>query len=316
LGQLVFPLRRVGIYCPPQLFSSLIMNAIPAQVAGVEEIALAVPPQKDGRIHPGMLVTARECGLGEIYASAGVPAIGAMAYGTETISRVDKIVGPGGDYVQLAKREVVGRVDIDKLAGPSEVLIIADETATPAYIAADLISQAEHGPRSSAVLVTTSHALGEAVCKELDRQVPVLPRAEEIRASFENYGGCFIVESLEAAIGLANDIAPEHAEVHTREPLSLAVRIRNAGAVFVGEATPEAVGDYVAGPSHVLPTGGTARFYSALSVHDFIKTTNLLAYTRPALDRVTQAVVTLADAEGLEGHGAAATVRRILGSNG
>ncbi|MBM3214742.1 histidinol dehydrogenase [Candidatus Poribacteria bacterium] len=310
LGQMVFPLRRVGVYCPPTLFSSLMMNAIPAQVAGVSEIALAAPPQRTGGVHPGMLVTARECGIEEVYACAGVPAIAAMAYGTRSIPRVDKVVGPGGDYVQLAKREVVGIVDIDKLAGPSEVLVIADHTATPAYVAADLISQAEHGARSSAVLVTTSKALAESVCEELRSQVETLPRQEEIRGSFESFGACLVVSDIDAAIGIANEVAPEHVEVLTRDPMPVAVRIRNAGAVFVGESTPEAVGDYVAGPSHVLPTGGTARFYSSLCVADFLKTTNLLAYTPQALDRVTDAIVALAHAEGLEGHAASATIRR------
>jgi histidinol dehydrogenase len=310
LGQYVHPLGRVGVYAPPRLYSSLIMNAIPARVAGVEDVVLAVPPQRNGRVHPGMLVTARECGIGEVYACAGVPAIAAMAYGTPTMRRVDKIVGPGGDYVQLAKREVVGVVDIDKLAGPSEILVIADDSATPSYIAADLISQAEHGRRSSAVLVTTSRDVADAVCAELERQTPPLPRADEVRAAFANYGAAFLVESVDDAVRLANEIAPEHVELHTRDAFALASRIHHAGAVFVGSMSPEAVGDYVAGPSHVLPTGGTARFYSAASVGDFTKTTNLIAYTSEALDRVADAVVTLANAEGLDGHGVAVTARR------
>jgi len=310
LGQYVHPLRRVGIYTPPRLFSSLVMNAIPAQVAGVEEIALAVPPLPSGRVHPGMLVTARECGVHEVYACAGVPAIAAMAYGTETIRRVDKIVGPGGDYVQLAKREVVGVVDIDKLAGPSEILVIADDSATPPFIAADLLSQAEHGSRSSAILVTPSREVANAVRLELERQTPRLPRADVVRAALANYGAAFLVDSLEEAVQLTDEIAPEHVEIQTRDAFALAARIRHAGALFVGSMSPEAVGDYVAGPSHVLPTGGTARFYSAASVGDFTKTTNFIAYTSAALDRVAEAVVTLASAEGLDGHGAAVVVRR------
>lgn len=310
LGQYVRPLRRVGIYAPSRLYSSLVMNAVPARVAGVEELVLAVPPQPDGRMHPPMLVAARECGVDEIFACGGVPAVAAMAYGTETIRRVDKIVGPGGDYVQLAKREVIGVVDIDRLAGPSEILVLADDSATPAYIAADLISQAEHGNRSAAVLVTPSPPLAEAVGVELEGQVPLLPRAKEIRAAFANYGVAFLVASVEEGIHLTNEIAPEHVEVHTRDAFAVASRIRNAGAVFVGEMSPEAVGDYLAGPSHVLPTGGTARFSSAASAFDFMKITNLIAYTAPALQRVAEAVVTLAEAEELEGHGAALRVRR------
>lgn len=310
LGQYLHPLRRVGIYAPPKLYSSLVMNAIPARVAGVEELVLTVPPQPDGRIHPTMLVTARECGVNEIFACGGVPAVAALAYGTETIRPVDKIVGPGGDYVQLAKREVVGVVDIDRLAGPSEILVLADDSALPAYVAADLISQAEHGSRSSAMLVTPSRSLAEAVDAELERQVPLLPRAQEIRVAFAHYGVAFLVASVEEGIHLTHEIAPEHVEVHTRDAFVVSSRIRHAGAVFVGEMSPEVVGDYLAGPSHVLPTGGTARFYSAASVFDFMKITNLIAYTATALDDVAEAVATLAEAEELEGHSAALRVRQ------
>jgi histidinol dehydrogenase len=310
LGQLFFPLERVGIFCPPRLFSSLLMIAIPARVAGVREIVAAIPPLSDGRIHPTMLVAARECGVEEIYAVSGVPAVAALAYGTETIRRVDKVTGPGGPHIQLAKKEVVGVVGIDRLAGPSEVLIIADDTAVPAWVAADLISQAEHGEHSSAILVTTDAGVAECVAQQMEARVSSLPRADLVRASVARYGGCLVVPDMEAAVRVANEVAPEHAEVHARDALQVAVRLRHAGAVFVGGHTPEAVGDYAAGPSHVLPTGGTARFYSSLAVQDFVKSTNLLAYTQPALDRVAEAVVTLAHAEQLDGHADAVVARR------
>ena len=312
LGQLVVPLERVGMHIPAAsapLMSSLMMAAIPARVAGVREVIATIPPAPNGRIHPAMLVTAKECGVDEVYACGGAQAIAAMAYGTESIRRVDKIVGPGNPYSQLAKREVFGVVDVDKIAGPSEVLVLADETATPEFIAADLISQAEHSSDCSAILVTTSRSLAEAVDAALEAQTAALPRAEVIREAFAAFGVAFCVEDLDVAVALANEIAPEHAEVHTRDAFDLAVRLRNVGGIFIGEYAPEALGDYAAGPNHILPTGGTARFASSMSVRDFLKRSNLLGYSASALRALRVTVVTFAEAEGLDGHAAAMTIR-------
>ncbi|MDA1190272.1 MAG: histidinol dehydrogenase, partial [Candidatus Poribacteria bacterium] len=270
------------------------MASVPAKVAGVEELVVCLAPGRDGKVHPAMLVAARECGVSEVYACGGAQAIAAMAYGSESIRRVDKIVGPGNPYSQFAKKEVFGVVDTDKIAGPSEILVIADESATPAFIAADLISQAEHSEDCSSILVTTSREIADATNVELERQAPTLPRAEVIRGSFAEFGAAFLVENLDAAVELTNRIAPEHAEVHTRDAFQLATRLRNVGGIFVGEWAPEALGDYVAGPNHILPTGGTARFSSAMGVSDFVKTSNLLAYSATALARLTETVVTLA----------------------
>ena len=313
LGQMVTPLRRVGMVIPAAkapLVSTLMMASIPARIAGVEQLIATVAPRPDGRIDPVMLVGARECHVDEVYACGGSQAVAAMAYGTDTIARVDKIVGPGNLYSQFAKREVFGVVDVDKIAGPSEILVIADDGATPAYIAADLISQAEHSEDCSAVLLTTSRRVADAVRDELTQQAAALPRADVIRASLDAYGGCLLVEDIAAAIGLADAIAPEHAEVHTRDAYEVAMQLRNVGGIFIGEYAPEALGDYAAGPNHILPTGGAARFSSAMSVADFVKRSNLLGYSRRALDGLTDAVVTLARAEGLAGHAAAMEVRR------
>ena len=313
LGQMVTPLRRVGLVIPAAqapLVSTLMMAAIPARVAGVTELIATVAPRRDGHIDPVMLVGARECHVDEVYACGGSQAVAAMAYGTDAIARVDKVVGPGNMYSQFAKREVFGVVDVDKIAGPSEILVIADGDANAAYIAADLISQAEHSDDCSAVLVTTSPSLAEGVRAELGAQAAELPREDVIRASLDAYGGCLLVDDLGAAIELANEIAPEHAEVHTREPYEVAMQLRNVGGIFIGEYAPEALGDYAAGPNHILPTGGAARFSSAMSVTDFLKRSNLLGYSRRALDGLTDAVVTLARAEGLAGHVAAMEIRR------
>lgn len=312
LGHLIRPLKRVGVCVPSVsqlLVSSLLMNVIPAIVAGVEEIAVCMGPMRNKQINPHMLVAAAECGVNEIYKCGGAQAVGAMAYGTETIAAVDKIVGPGNLYVQLAKKEVYGLVDIDKLAGPSEILVIADATADPDYVAADLISQAEHSPECSAILVTPSRGFAEQVKAAIEVQAQTLPRQYELVQAFENYGAAFVVENLAEAIVFANQIAPEHVELHVENPLDWIGEIRNAGAILVGPYSPEAVGDYIAGPNHILPTGATARYASPLSVHDFLKKTSLISYTKTALEKVTPDVVKLAEVEGLEGHAAAMKIR-------
>lgn len=312
LGHIIRPLKRVGVCVPSVsqlLVSSLLMNVIPAIVAGVEEIAVCMGPMRNRQINPHMLVAAAECGINEIYKCGGAQAVAAMAYGTETISSVDKIVGPGNLYVQLAKKEVFGHVDIDKLAGPSEILVIADSTADPDYVAADLISQAEHGPECSAILVTPSRGFAEQVKAAIELQAQTLPRQYELVKAFENYGAAFVVENLAEAVAFANQIAPEHVELHIENPLEWIGEIRNAGAILIGPYSPEAVGDYIAGPNHILPTGTTARYASPLSVHDFLKKTSLISYTKTALEKVTPDVVKLAEVEGLEGHAAAMKIR-------
>lgn len=312
LGHLIRPLKRVGVCVPSVsqlLVSSLLMCVVPATVAGVEEIALCMGPPKNRKINPHMLVTAAECGIREIYKCGGAQAVAAMAYGTESVAPVDKIVGPGNLYVQLAKKEVYGHVDIDKLAGPSEILVIADSTADPDYVAADLISQAEHLAECSAILVTDSLGFAEQVKAAVHLQAQSLPRQEEIARAFENYGAAFIVANLTEAVDLANEIAPEHVELHVENPLDWFGEIRNAGAILLGPYSPEAVGDYIAGPNHVLPTGTAARYASPLSVDDFMKKTSLISYTKPALEKVASDVVKLAEVEGLEGHAAAMKIR-------
>jgi histidinol dehydrogenase len=312
LGHLIRPLKRVGICVPSVsqlLVSSLLMLVIPAAVAEVEEIAVCMGPMRNRQIDPHMLVAAAECGVNEIYKCGGAQAVAAMAYGTETIASVDKIVGPGNLYVQLAKKEVYGHVDIDKMAGPSEILVIADSTADPNYVAADLISQAEHSPECSAILVTPSRGFAEQVKAATEVQVQPLPRQDELVKAFENYGAAFVVEDLTEAIAFANQIAPEHVELHIENPLDWIGEIRNAGAILIGPYSPEAVGDYIAGPSHILPTGNAARYASPLSVHDFLKKTSFISYTKTALEKVTPDVVKLAEVEGLEGHAAAMKIR-------
>ncbi len=312
LGHIIRPLKRVGVCVPSVsqlLVSSLLMSVIPAIVAGVEEIAVCMGPMRNRQINPHMLVAAVECGIKEIYKCGGAQAVAAMAYGTETIAPVDKVVGPGNLYVQLAKKEVYGHVDIDKLAGPSEILVIADSTADPDFVAADLISQAEHSPECSAILVTPSRGFAEQVKAAVEVQAQTLPRQYELVKAFENYGAAFVVKGLTEAIAFANQIAPEHVELHVENPLDWIGEIRNAGAILVGPYSPEAVADYIAGPSHILPTGTAARYASPLSVHDFLKKTSLISYTKTALEKVTPDVVKLAEVEGLEGHAAAMKIR-------
>ena len=312
LGHIIRPLKRVGVCVPSVsqlLVSSLLMVVIPGVVAGVEEIAVCMGPMRNRKINPHMLVAAAECGVDEIYKCGGAQAVAAMAYGTETIPPVDKIVGPGNLYVQFAKREVFGHVDIDKIAGPSEILVIADSTADPDYVAADLISQAEHSPECSAILVTPSRGFAEQVKAAIEVQAPTLPRQNELAKAFENYGAAFVVEDITEAVAFANQIAPEHVELHIENPLDWIGEIRNAGAILVGPYSPEAVGDYIAGPSHILPTGTAARYASPLGVHDFLKKTSLISYTKTALEKVTPDVVKLAEVEGLEGHAAAMKIR-------
>ncbi len=316
LGELIQPLQRVGAHAPAlsqMLVSSLIMNVVPAKVAGVPEVAVCIPPRRDGHIHPHMLVAAAECGIHEIYRVGGVPAIGAMAYGTETIRRVDKVVGPGNPYVQLAKKQVYGVVDIDKLAGPSEILVIADEHANPGFVASDLLSQAEHGTISAAVLVTPSERMAESVIEEIAAQVSTLSRQKELQSSLGSYSVAFLVADLPQAMDVANRIAPEHVSLEVQEPFQWLASIRNAGAILLGPYSPEAVGDYIAGPNHVLPTGGAARFGSPLSVDDFMKKTSIIAYTKRGLNKVSQDVVELAITEGLDGHAAAVKTRSDTG---
>jgi histidinol dehydrogenase len=312
LGLLIRPLRRVGV-CVPSisqlLVSSLLMNVIPATVADVEEIAVCISPMRNRDINPYMLVAAAECGIQEIYKCGGAQAVAAMAYGTKTIPSVDKIVGPGNLYVQLAKKEVYGHVDIDKLAGPSEILVIADSTADPDYVAADLISQAEHKSDSAAILITPSFGFAEQVKTAIEVQGESLPRYNELTEAFENYGVAFITSDLVEAVALANEIAPEHLELHIENPFEWVGNVQNAGAILIGPYSPEAVGDYIAGPNHVLPTGTAARYASPLSVDDFLKKTSLISYTKAALEQVTPAVVRLAEVEGLEGHAAAMKIR-------
>lgn len=312
LGHLIRPIKRVGVCVPSVsqlLVSSLVMSVVPAKVAGVEEIALCMGPMRNRQINPHMLVAASECGVDEIYKCGGAQAVGAMAYGTDSITPVDKIVGPGNIYVQLAKKEVYGHVDIDKLAGPSEILVIADSTADPDYVAADLLSQAEHGPECSTILLTPSRGFAEQVKAAIELQAQTLPRQYELVKAFENYGAAFVVDSITEAVTYANQIAPEHVELHIENPLDWIGEIRNVGAIFIGQYSPEAVGDYIAGPNHILPTGTAARYASPLSVHDFLKKTSLISYTKAALEKVTPDVVTLAEVEGLEGHAAAMKIR-------
>ena len=312
LGHLIRPLRRVGVHVPAisqLLVSSLLMSVIPATVAGVEEIAACIPPMRNREINPYMLVAAAECGIQEIYKCGGAQAVAAMAYGTKTIPPVDKIVGPGNLYVQLAKKEVYGHVDIDKLAGPSEILVIADSTADPDYVAADLISQAEHKADSAAILITPSLGFAEQVKSAIEVQGESLPRRDVLTAAFANFGAALITANLSEAFTLANEIAPEHLELHIENPFEGLGEVHNAGAIFIGPYSPEAVGDYIAGPNAVLPTGTAARYASPLCVDDFLKKSSLISYTKSALESVTPAVVKLAEVEGLEGHAAAMKIR-------
>ncbi|BAF60719.1 MAG: histidinol dehydrogenase [Pelotomaculum sp.] len=312
LGQLIRPLRRVGIYVPggkASYPSSVLMNAVPAKVAGVKEIVMATPPASDGTVSPYTLVAAAEAGVDEIYRMGGAQAIAALAYGTAAVPRVDKITGPGSSYVTLAKQQVFGLVDIDMLAGPSEVLIIADNTADPAFVAADLLAQAEHDEMASPVVLTPCPELAQKVQTEVAGQAFLLPRKEIIASSLENYGAIIITNNLEEAFDLANRFAPEHLELMVAEPFRWLSRVENAGAVFLGAHSPEPVGDYLAGPNHILPTGGTARFFSPLGVEEFMKKISLIAYTGEALEQVGGAVMRLAGVEGLFAHAGAVQAR-------
>lgn len=312
LGQKVTPLRRVGVYVPggkAAYPSSVLMNIIPAKVAGVDEIIMVTPPGKDGKVTPNTLVAAKEAGATTIYKAGGAQAIAALAYGTESIPRVDKIVGPGNIYVALAKKAVYGHVSIDAVAGPSEILVIADETANPRYVAADLLSQAEHDELASAILVTTSETLAHAVSDQVDAFVKELSRGEIIRKSLENYGYILVADTMDEAIETANEIASEHLEIQTKNPYDVMTKIRNAGAIFIGEHSSEPLGDYFAGPNHVLPTNGTARFFSPLSVDDFIKKSSIVAYSREALEAVHEDIEQFAKAEGLTAHANSIRVR-------
>jgi histidinol dehydrogenase len=316
LGQMIRPLRRVGVYVPggrAAYPSSVLMNVIPAQVAGVSEIVLVTPPSRDGSFHPGVLVAARELGVAEVYGIGGAQAIAAMAYGTETVAAVDKIVGPGNVYVALAKQMVYGRVAIDMMAGPSEILVIADDSADPEYVAADLLSQAEHDPMAAAVLVTDSAGLARQVQDAVSRQLAALPRREIAEESLRRHGAILVVASREEAVALANRLAPEHLELLVERPHEWLGKIENAGAVFLGPYSPEPVGDYFAGPNHVLPTNGTARFSSPLSVDDFLKKSSIIQYSEQALREHGDHIVALAEAEGLTAHANAVRVRLARG---
>ncbi len=314
LGQVIRPLERVGVYVPggkASYPSTVLMNVIPAQVAGVKEIAICVPAP-GGEINANVMAAIRLLGIEEVYGIGGAQAVAAMAYGTKTVRKVDKIVGPGNIYVATAKKKVFGSVDIDMIAGPSEILIIADNSANPVFAAADLLSQAEHDELASSVLITDSKILAEAVEKELHSRLDMLKRKEIALKSIENYGAIIITKDIRAAVKISNNIAPEHLEVMTKNPASFLPIIMNAGAIFLGEWTPEALGDYAAGPNHILPTGGTARFSSPLGVYDFIKRSSLLNFTGRGFRRLAKTVRTIADAEGLEAHGNTIRVREKI----
>lgn len=312
LGQKVTALHRVGVYVPggkAAYPSSVLMNVMPAKVAGVDEIVMTTPPGKDGKVTPTTLVAAKEAGVDVIYKAGGAQAIGALAYGTESIPKVDKIVGPGNIYVALAKKAVYGHVSIDSIAGPSEILVLADETANPRYVAADLLSQAEHDELASAILVTTSMELAEKVSDWTDTFIKELSRGEIIQKSLDNYGHILVAETLDDAIEAANEIASEHLEIVTANPFEVMTKIRNAGAIFLGEYSSEPLGDYFAGPNHVLPTNGTAKFFSPLSVDDFIKKSSIISYSRDALEKIHTDIEKFAEAERLTAHANSIRVR-------
>ena len=312
LGQKVTPLSRVGVYVPggkAAYPSSVLMNVIPAKVAGVEQIVMVTPPGKDGKVNPNTLVAANEAGVDVIYKVGGAQAIAALAYGTESIAKVDKIVGPGNIYVALAKKAVFGYVSIDSVAGPSEILVLADETANPRYVAADLLSQAEHDELASAILVTTSEELANKVSEYVDMFVSKLKRKEILQKSLDNYGYILVTDTMQDAIDTANDIASEHLEIVAKNPFDTMTRIKNAGAIFLGENSSEPLGDYFAGPNHVLPTNGTAKFFSPLSVDDFIKKSSIISYSREALEPLSEDIQKFAKAEGLTAHANSIRVR-------
>ena len=312
LGQKVTPLKTVGVYVPGGKAvypSSVLMNVIPAKVAGVSNIIMTTPCGKDGKVYPSTLVAAKEAGVDAIYKVGGAQAIAALAFGTESIPKVDKIVGPGNIYVALAKKAVFGYVSIDSIAGPSEIMVLADETANPRFVAADLLSQAEHDEMASAILVTTSETLAEQVSVEVDKFVATLSRKEIIRKSLDNYGYILVADTMQDAIDTVNEIASEHLELVTKNPFETMTKIRNAGAIFIGEYSSEPLGDYFAGPNHVLPTNGTAKFFSPLSVDDFIKKSSIISYSREALEPVYKDIVQFAECEKLTAHANSIRVR-------
>ena len=312
LGQKVTALEKVGVYVPGGKAvypSSVLMNIVPAKVAGVKTIVMTTPPGKDGKVNPATLVAAKEAGVDAIYKVGGAQAIAALAFGTESVPKVDKIVGPGNIYVALAKKVVFGFVSIDSIAGPSEIMVLADETANPRFVAADLLSQAEHDEMASAILVTTSRDLAEQVSKEVEGFVAQLSRKEIIQKSLDNYGYILVAESMDEAIATVNEIASEHLELVTKNPFETMTKIRNAGAIFVGEYSSEPLGDYFAGPNHVLPTNGTAKFFSPLSVDDFIKKSSIISYSREALEPIYKDIVQFAECEQLTAHANSIRVR-------
>ena len=312
LGQKVTPLNRVGVYVPGGKAvypSSVLMNIVPAKVAGVPHIVMTTPPGKDGKVNPSTLVAAKEAGADEIYKVGGAQAVGALAYGTASIPKVDKIVGPGNIFVALAKKAVYGHVSIDSIAGPSEILVLADETANAHYVAADLLSQAEHDEMASAILITTSTELAQNVEKEIEGYLKVLSRKEIIEKSLENFGYILIAEDMDEAIEAANEIASEHMEIVTKNAFEVMMKVRNAGAIFIGEYSSEPLGDYFAGPNHVLPTNGTAKFFSALSVDDFIKKSSIVYYSRTALQEIHKDIIQFASSEQLTAHANSIAVR-------
>ena len=312
LGQKVTPLARAGVYVPggkAAYPSSVLMNVVPAKVAGVEQIIMCTPPDHEGKVYPTTLVAANEAGVDVVYKAGGAQAIAAMAYGTESIPKVDKICGPGNIYVALAKKAVFGYVSIDSVAGPSEILVIADETANPRYVAADLLSQAEHDEMASAILITTSSELANKVSAEIDGFLKELSRSEIISKSLDNYGYILLVDDINEAVSVANDIASEHLEIVTKDPFNVMTKIKNAGAIFLGEYSSEPLGDYFAGPNHILPTNGTAKFFSALSVDDFIKKSSIISYSREALEAIHNDIENFAAAEHLTAHANSIKVR-------
>ncbi len=312
LGQKITPIARVGLYVPggtAPLLSSVLMNAIPAKIAGCGHIAMTTPPGRDGKVPASILAAARVAGVTRIYKMGGAQAIGALAYGTATVEAVDKIVGPGNAYVAEAKKQVFGKVGIDMIAGPSEILVLCDETCDPVVVAADLLSQAEHDRMASAIMVTPSEELANAVSAELERQIPTLPRAEIARVSIDTGSKIILTRDFAEAVDIASDIAPEHLELMCDDPFAWLPRVKNAGSIFMGKNCPEALGDYFAGTNHVLPTGGTARFSSPLSVDDFIKKSSYIYYTADALREVGEDVFTFAEVEQLSGHARSAVVR-------
>ncbi len=311
-GQKITPIENVGLYVPggtASYPSSVLMNAIPAKIAGVKNIAIATPPQKDGNVASVILAAAKIAGIKTIYKMGGAQAVGALTFGTQSVTKVDKIVGPGNAYVAAAKRRVYGMVDIDMIAGPSEILVIADASSNAAHIAADMLSQAEHDKLASAVLVCDSEKLANEVRDELEKQISLLPRSEIARASIDDNGKIIVAQNLSEGVKIANEIAPEHLEIFTDNPFDMLNEIKNAGSIFMGKNAPEALGDYYAGPNHTLPTGGTARFSSALNVDDFIKKSSFIYYTKNALAQAKDDIITLANAEGLQAHAKSVEIR-------